>query len=547
MKKKNTTRRRSRICAVERLESRALLSAAAPIEITAYPALEFRTSKTGADQPSTTSEPQGFTAIQISRAYGFNQLAKFSPTLPANGLGQTIAIVDNWGDPNIQSDLQAFDAANSLPAAQLTIAPLFAPGFSLANPPTADPTWAPEVALDVEWAHAAAPGAKILLVEAQNENYLLQAWDPDLADGPGLLDGVQYAAEQPGVSVVSMSWTAPEFAGENSLDSYFTSNSVNPGITFVTAAGDSGPPANWPASSPNVLAVGGTTLATDASGNYHSEIGWVGSGGGISLYETEPSYQYGAQRTGDRTTPDVAYDGDPNTGFSVYCSYGNSAGSGNWLVVGGTSAGTPQWAGIIAIANEGRAASGKTALESATADIYQLPAADFHDVTSGFNGYPAGPGYDLVTGRGTPYVNRIVPGLVGVANSTASSAAPASVAAQARLKSALAVAARVHAHTTAEVASSTVAPAETTTPASLNASLAEPVPPGPDREAIAGQVGSPALAEPLTASLSWPARQGASFDTVEVSAPVAGGDSDAFDALGPSIVAEGDNPTGELG
>jgi subtilase family serine protease len=526
-------RERFRTCAVERLESRELLSASAAVQLAAYPTLELRASKKGA-VAADSSGPQGFTPAQIWTAYGFNQLASFPNN--SNGRGQTIAIVDSYGDPNIQSDLQTFDAQFSLPAPpSFQVVPL---GNMSQVPLVQVQGWATEVALDVEWAHAVAPGANILLIETQSSNLLESE---DVIEGPGLLDGVQYATEQRGVSVVSMSWTAPEFAGENSFDSYFTPTSVNPGITFVTAGGDSGPPANWPASSPNVLAVGGTTLATDASGDYHSEIGWVGSGGGVSLYEAEPSYQYSVQNTGVRTTPDVSYDGDPNTGFSVYCSY--QSGGDNWQDVGGTSAGTPQWAGIIAIANQGRAASGKAALESATADIYQLPAADFHDVTSGFNGYAATPGYDLVSGRGTPYVNRIVPGLLKAANPPATSTATVSAAAEARLKSALATAARIHVHGTAEADVSAATPAGAATSgssptdrrlaaASFGASAAEPQTLGLDQEEIAAPAGLAAPAE----SQAWPLRQEASLAALLAAAPLDSGDADSFDALGPSAV-----------
>ena len=375
--KKTTKQRHSRlrICALERLEPRELLSLTTLSDITASPAIELGKAKPGTGKPAAGSVAQGFvTPAQIRQAYGFKQLANFSGNLPADGSGQTIAIVDAWGDPNIVSDLQAFDTLYSLPTAELQVEPLFSPGFSLANAPAPDPSWAVEVALDVEWAHAVAPGAKILLVETQSSN-LLQAEQP--SGGPGLLDGVLYARQQPGVSVVSMSWTAPEFLGETSFDSYFALGPSDRGITFVTAAGDNGPPANWPASSPDVLSVGATTLQTDSNGNYHAEAAWADGGGGISLYETEPSYQYGVQRTGVRTTPDVAYDGDPNTGFAVYVT---GAGNSGLTVVGGTSAGTPQWAGIIAIADEGRAASASPRCESAVADIYQLPATDFHGV-----------------------------------------------------------------------------------------------------------------------------------------------------------------------
>src|SRR5262249_10872743 len=161
--------------------------------------------------------------------------------------------------------------------------------------------WSAETSLDVEWAHAVAPGAKILLVEAPSDSI------------NDLMSAINYARQQAGVSVVSMSWGIPEGylnpSAEKAYDSYFTTPAGHQAITFVAASGDSGAwyGADWPAISPNVLSVGGTTLRiTTATGSYGSETAWSGSGGGVSTVETEPSYQQGVQSTGRRTGPDVA-------------------------------------------------------------------------------------------------------------------------------------------------------------------------------------------------------------------------------------------------
>jgi subtilase family serine protease len=159
-----------------------------------------------------------------------------------------------------------------------------------------------------------------------------------------------------------------------------------------------------------VLAVGGTCLQTSGSnGTYRTEIGWSFGGGGPSQYELEPSYQAGVQHSGARTIPDVAY--DAGSGLAVYDSLDPYVPGGGWDVIGGTSAGAPQWAALLAIANQQRQASNLSPLRAAVADLYQFPIADFHDVTTGSNGFSAGPGYDLVTGRGSPYANRIVAAL----------------------------------------------------------------------------------------------------------------------------------------
>ena len=167
---------------------------------------------------------------------------------------------------------------------------------------------------------------------------------------------VQTASTTSGVAVVSMSWGFPEFSGETAYDSYFTT----PGITYVAASGDS-PGVEYPAASPDVVAVGGTTLTLSSSGGYGSETAWDDSGGGYSQYEAEPAYQESVQTTGQRSTPDVAFDANPDTGVEIYFTPASGGGGwqttqqGSWEEVGGTSLGTPAWAAIIAIADQGRA------------------------------------------------------------------------------------------------------------------------------------------------------------------------------------------------
>jgi hypothetical protein len=350
--------------------------------------------------------PTGTTPAQIRHAYGFDQIS-LPNGAAADGSGQTIAIVDAYDDPNIANDLHQFDVRFGLPD----------PTFTKVNQnggtgmPAADSGWASEIALDVEWAHAIAPRAKILLVEANDSSYT------------NLFAAVDYAARQTGVSVVSMSWGGGEFSGESSYDSHFLTPSGHAGGTFVASSGDAGAPASYPAASPNVLAVGGTTTNMDSAGNILSESGWSGSGGGISSAEAQPTYQNGivSQSTTQRTNPDVAYDADPNTGFPVYDTFNNSV-SFPWSQFGGTSDAAPQWAALIAIADQGRALNGLGSLDGRTQTlpkVYSVSAADFRDTTSGTSfGSPAlsaGPGYDLVTGRGTPHANLLVADLIGQA------------------------------------------------------------------------------------------------------------------------------------
>jgi hypothetical protein len=347
----------------------------------------------------------GYTPNQISQAYGFNQILFANGTVKGDGSGQTIAIVAAYNDPNLANDLQVFDQQFGLPNAALSVFNQIGGTYL----PETDPTgmWEAEEALDVEWAHAMAPGANLVLVEANSDNFT------------DLLRAVHTAASLPGVSVVSMSWGDAEFPTETSYDSFFTTPVGHTGVTFVAASGDTGAPPIYPAASPNVLSVGGTTLTLDGQGNYVSETAWSGSGGGISAYEAQPSYQKSvvSQSMTQRTTPDVAYDADPQTGFAVYDSYGEAGG---WIVKGGTSAGAPQWAALIAIADQGRALVGEGTLDGPSQTlpmIYQMPSSNFHDIISGRSmgtpSYSAGPGYDLVTGRGTPIANQVVNYLVG--------------------------------------------------------------------------------------------------------------------------------------
>jgi subtilase family serine protease len=257
--------------------------------------------------------------------------------------------------------------------------------------------WMEETALDVEWAHAVAPGANILLVQAASQN-------------PGdYANAINWARYQPGVSVVSMSYGAPESVAYSVNNGIFTTPAGHTGVTFVAASGDNGawnnasPPrvgVEWPAAVPSVLSVGGTTLYTSSNGTYQGESAWSGSGGGYSRIFAEPSYQYGVQRTGVRTVPDVAYNADPHSGVWVY-----DTPAGGWQAgVGGTSAAAPQWAGLIAEVNQGRALVGLRPLDGYSQTLPALYAfsSAFRDVTSGSNGYSATRGYDLATGLGTP-------------------------------------------------------------------------------------------------------------------------------------------------
>ncbi len=334
----------------------------------------------------TPSVSTSYSPAQIRHVYGFDQVA-------ATGANQKIAIVDAYGNTSIQADLNAFCAQFGLPNTTIQI---------LGNNSGMDAGWAMETALDVEWAHAIAPGATIILSVAASSslNDLLKAVD---------------AAVSAGATVVSMSWGGSEFSGMSTYDSHF--NRAN--VTFTASSGDNGAGVEWPAASPYVLAVGGTSLYLDANGDRSSETAWSGSGGGSSSYYSEPAYQSGWQTSNRRGVPDVSLVADPNTGMLVYDSV-----NGGWLVVGGTSAAAPQWAGLVALANELRSNGGAAPLGAVNSLLYSLAKgsttvpytvnpAYFNDVSQGSNGgYTAGARYDFVTGLGVPVANALVPALV---------------------------------------------------------------------------------------------------------------------------------------
>ena len=352
-------------------------------------------SGNGVANAVTLNAPAGtvaYTPAQIRAAYGINSLvARTAPARPSPSSMPTTT-------PSIYQALDAFDSQFGLTASGPTLYSQYGPASSFltvlnqygqaTSLPATDPSgpgtdnWEVEEALDVEWAHAIAPGAQIILVEANSQS---------LSD---LMAGVATAASQPGVSVVSMSWGFAEgqavFASdEATYDSVFNV----PGVTFVASTGDYGAAdPEYPAFSPNVVAVGGTSLTLNADNSYNSETGWgyqsdsvgafIGSGGGLSLYEPEPAYQQGVQSTGSRTTPDVSLVADPATGAWIADPY-NLDPSNPFEVVGGTSLSAPAWAGLLALVNQGRAAAGESTLNSTSPTetqqaLYMLPQSDYN-------------------------------------------------------------------------------------------------------------------------------------------------------------------------
>ena len=356
--------------------------------------------------PLATSSPTGRSPTQLRQWYGYDQISFAGGTVVGDGAGQTIAIVNAYHTPNAFSDLQAFSTQFGL---------AMPPSFTQvgqtggATPVATDAGWALETALDVQWIHAFAPGASILLVEANTSGW---------TDMGAAID---YARGAAGVSVVSMSWGGPETSTSSGFDSHFVTPTGHQDVTFVAAAGNYGSPGVYPAYSDNVLAVGGTTLLLDGSNNITGETAWSRGGGGLSGFQAQPSWQNGVvtQSSTMRAMPDVSFEADPNSGVPVYNTFNGA--SPPWNQVGGTSFATPSWAALVAIADQGRNLAGLATLgiPSLMSKIYAMPATNFNDITTGASNYGAvtqnaGPGYDLVTGLGTPKGQLIVQNLVGL-------------------------------------------------------------------------------------------------------------------------------------
>jgi subtilase family serine protease len=367
---------------------------------------------------SSASAVGGLSVTQVRGAYGLGPVGSSNISfngVVGDGTGQTIAIVDAYNDPNIATDLATFDTAEGLSAPpSFTVVGQTGSTSSLpSNSATSGSNdWSGEESLDVEWAHAIAPGASLVLVEC-NSSY-----------NSDLFTGVVTAASYAGVAVVSNSYGGSETSSESTFyDPSFTTPSGHSGVTFFASTGDTGGSVEYPAQSPNVVAVGGTQLTVSGS-SWSSETAWNNGGGGTSAYESQPSYQAGTITASKRETPDVSIAGGQNSGASnsyvpVVDSWDNSS-SAPWIGLEGTSWSSPMMAGLVAIADQGRVAEGLSTLNSSQTltRLYQLAKANFHDITTGSNGHSAVAGYDEATGIGTPIGNLLVPDLAGTGTIT---------------------------------------------------------------------------------------------------------------------------------
>jgi len=383
---------------------------------------------------------------EMRTAYGLNGLIEAGMV----GAGQTIVIIDSYGSPTIAADLAAFDAGYGLPdpPSFTVLAPLGTVPFDPATYPD-EPGWASETTLDVEWAHAIAPGAAIVLLTSPvDETEGVQGL-------PQFLALEKYALDHHLGKIISQSWSATEntlFAETAGAEgpkvvadfSALYERAALEHVTVLAAAGDDGssnpetngvafypfPTVGFPASSPLVTAVGGTTLNADTSGNYQSETVWsnpgcCAGGGGISQLFREPLYQQlslskGVRKElgGMRGVPDVSYNADCNNVILVYLSYLGPADAGYYGICG-TSEGSPQWAGIVADLDQyaGRPLGFLNPALYALGGFGRFDSVG-RDITSGNNalldvpgavapGYSATHGWDAASGWGTPNLMKV--------------------------------------------------------------------------------------------------------------------------------------------
>lgn len=333
--------------------------------------------------PKASLLPQGYGPRQFTGAYNV------SGTTATN---QIIAIVDAYDNPNALADLNYYSATFGIPG--LSNCPVSSgtvshPCFQKVNQnggssyPSVNAGWALESSLDVQAAHALCQNCNILLVEANSNSYA------------NLMAAVDRARIM-GAHIISNSYGSGEFSGQIAYDSHFN----YPGIAFTFSSGDSGYGAQYPASSPYVTAVGGTTLNVSAN-TYVSESAWSGSGSGCSAYEGKPAFQTDSGCL-NRMVADVSADADPNTGAAVYDSTRYNGRRG-WFKVGGTSLSAPLIAGIYALS--GNYAGSANSLPYALANY----TSNMHDISTGSNGSCSVPyfcsgisGYDGPTGLGSP-------------------------------------------------------------------------------------------------------------------------------------------------
>ena len=334
------------------------------------------------------AEPAGANASAVVIPYGKSPAGlRAVYKLPSTGGSGVIALVDAYDDPGAEHDLGVFSSQFGLPPCT-SLNGCFRKVYATGARPAVECGWAQEADLDLEWAHAIAPEARIVLVEAASNG------STDLARAVNVASSLVSPGGR-GAGEVSMSWGFSEFSSEAAFDHNFN----QPGVVYVASSGDVGGQRTYPAVSPYVVAAGGTTLVYNQAGQVVSETAWSNSGGGPSTFESRPAFQNSiVTLVGSRRgTPDVSFDADPHSGVAIYDST-PCGGLSGWLVAGGTSLSSPAVAGIINLAGHFYASS-----DIELGVIYShLGTANFRDITVGQAGaFKATRGWDFVTGVGS--------------------------------------------------------------------------------------------------------------------------------------------------
>jgi subtilase family serine protease len=318
----------------------------------------------------------GYTAEQIQSAYGLSAAITNFKTG-----SQTVAIVDAYNDPNAVQDLATYRKIMGLSSSAGGTLTQVSQTGSATYLPTDNTSWSEEISLDLDMVSAVCPSCNILLVEANSAS---------LSD---LATAVDYAATH--ANVVSNSYGSKEFSGETAYDANYS----HPGVVITASAGDSGYGVQYPAASPTVVSVGGTTLTTATNSRGWSESVWSGTGSGCSAVEPNPGWQPKTSYCQSRTVADVAAVADPNTGVAVYDSYGEPG----WMVFGGTSVASPIIASVFALAG-----NAGTLGPSAAQGLYSATSTSLNPVTSGANArrcknYLCNAAYSTTNNVGSPY------------------------------------------------------------------------------------------------------------------------------------------------
>ena len=354
----------------------------------AFGAVHAQTALNFYQLPLQSSTCNFLSPLQIQSAYGFNSLYSAG----YNGAGQSVAIIVAHGDPTLQSDVNTYDSEYGL--SPLTEGSNLVVVEPFGQPSSYSSHWTAETAIDVEIVHALAPGAKIYLVVAPNSSWLFNA--------------LNYTVNNMSVDTVSISWGSSEedynSQGINYINSIL-SNGEQKGINFFVASGDAGAynnlsnlNVNFPASSPNVVAVGGTSLSVSSSGTYEGEVGWNRSGGGQSQFFSRLPFQ--PDLGSGRLVPDVSF----NAGTPL-CIYEDSSWGGFY----GTSLAAPSWAALDAILNQ-KLGGDMAFLDKSLYQAYNsYGSITFNNITSGCNGYYCADGaYNEVSGLGSPKAYSLV-------------------------------------------------------------------------------------------------------------------------------------------